>query len=188
MRVTLALEEEPGAAPLEIPWQSAAGRYLDLRENPHAIAEIEPARRHLPLSRFLAALNSDDSIFATLRCHVADRAAETSALGEFHSRFHLVFADFAKNLTREALKTLALRLRELLEKDSPAESLEAELRLARCRFKETGGHGYGLAITLRATGGTPQQAELRWSLGLMRVQQALLYLSRVMRHHTPSPE
>ncbi|MBI1739245.1 MAG: hypothetical protein HYR58_08350, partial [Acidobacteria bacterium] len=63
MRVTLRLELDAEAAEVDI-----AGSHLDLRENPGAIEQIEPARLYRPLRGLLMALNSAESVFASVAC------------------------------------------------------------------------------------------------------------------------
>ena len=69
---------------------------------------------------------------------------------------------------------------ELLEHES-GQTVRLELRVRRCRFRATGGSGFGLALLLRARGETAGQAEIRWGLGLAHLQQALLFVSRGVR-------
>ena len=177
-------ESEP---PLEVPWQDADGRFVDLRENPAAVREIEPGR-HMPLGRFLAAVNSADSVFNSVKCKArageggADAGAE-EAHG-FSSEVALVYAQEGLNGKRANYEGLAQQLVELLSRDAPADALSAELNVRPCRFGEQRHEGYCLRIVLQARGSTAEQAEVRWGLGLARVQQALLYLSRVIRHQT----
>lgn len=182
MRVEVAFELEEQDQGLEVPWanRDRATHYLDLRNDPGAIREIEPARRHRPLHTFLAAVNSADSVFSTAQCKVwlEPESGETS---EFASQIDLFFALEELNLERSNYEGLGQRLMELLTQDS-GESLRAELRVRRCHFRETNERGCFLAVVLRACGETPGQAELRWGLGLVRIQQALLFVSRAIRH------
>jgi hypothetical protein len=185
MRAEVVFDLERAAR--AIPWQDAGGlsSYCDLRSDPGAIREIEPARRHRPLHGFLATLNSADSVFATARAKVwlEPEQGETS---EFASRVEIVFAQEELNVERSHYEGLCQRLLELLTQD-PGESLRAELRVRRCEFRGSGQRGFCLALVLRARGETPGQAELRWGLGLTRVQQALMFLSRGIRQHLALP-
>lgn len=185
MRVEVKAELAPGDATLEIPWEQAGERYLDLRSDARAIAAIEPARRYVPLGRFLDTVNGLDSVFRTAKCsaHAGQGAAAPPESHEFASSVHLLFADEKYNFRVEHYEGLAGQLGELLARDSPADALHAGLRIRSCRFRTAGRDGFCLAILLSAQGATPEQAELRWGLGLTRIQQALLFLSRVVRHH-----
>ena len=181
MRVEVAFELGESDAYLEVPWGKSDGsaRYLDLRSDPKAILEIKPARRHRPLHNFLATVNSPDSVFGTARCRVwlEPEADETS---EFASEIDVFFALEDLNAERSHYEGLCQRLLELLAHES-GETVRAELRVRRCRFRTTGGSGYCLALFLRARGETAGQAEIRWGLGLAHVQQALLFVSRAVR-------
>jgi len=183
MRVDVALTPDP-AERMELPWQSAAGHYLDIRHNARSIYQIEAARRHPPLGRFLATVNSDDSVFATAACRA--QAADGGPSGKphlFSSRIALLFVQEDFNFQTSHFAGLIGQLEKLLAQDSPADELTAALRIGPCRFGRLGRDGFHLALTLTATGDSAEQAELRWGLGLTRVQQALLFLSRVVRQH-----
>lgn len=184
MRVDTALEPDP-AERLEMPWRSAAGHYFDLRQDARSIYQIEVARRHPPLGRFLATVNSEDSVFTTAACRVEVSPAEgePGAEHQFSSRIALLFANQEFNFQSSHYEGLIGQLEKLLGRDSPADSLRVALRLGPCRFAESGREGLHLAITLTAAGESAEQAEMRWGLCLVRVQQALLFLSRVVRQH-----
>lgn len=191
MRVELAVETEESSEKLEIPWESSdqSAEYVDLRENLALVERLPEARRHPPLRNFLAAVNSDDSFFSTARCKTwlrqqdaASRAPAGAEPSEFASRMDLVFALEQFNFDRSHYDDLTQRLQELLTRESASDALRAELRIRLCRFRKLGRWGFCLAILLYARGGSPEQAELRWGLGLARVQQALLFISRILRH------
>jgi hypothetical protein len=189
MRVDVVFEPAEASDCLEIPWESAdpENRYFDLRENPGALERLEAARRHRPLRSFLAAVNSADSLFSTARSkawlrqeHGSSPASDVDSC-EFASRVDLMFASEAFNLEWAHYDALARRLEELLTRDPSPDTLGAELRVHPCRFRAPGRPGFYLRILLSARGATPEQAELRWGLGLARIQQALLFSSRLLR-------
>lgn len=186
MQVEVAFELGDSDVCLEVPWERADGsaRFLDLRDDPKAILEIEPARRYRPLHNFLASVNSADSVFGTARCRVW-LEPETEETSEFASEIAIFFAIEDLNAERGHYEGLCQRLLELLARES-GESVRAELRVRRCRFRTTGGSGYCLALFLRARGETAGQAEIRWGLGLAHVQQALLFTSRTIRQRLAS--
>jgi hypothetical protein len=181
MRVEVVFELGEADALLEVPWAKPDGsaRYLDLRDDPKTIQQIEPARRHRPLHNFLATVNSADSVFSTASCRVW-LEPETGETSEFVSEIDLFFALEDLNAERSHYEGLCQRLVELLAHES-GETVRAELRLRRCQFARTGGHGFCVAIFLRARGETAGQAEIRWGLGLTHLQQALLFVSRTVR-------
>jgi hypothetical protein len=158
--------------------------YSDLRANPQAIEGIAAAKRYLPLRNFLTAVNGADSIFATAGAAVkADSPAAVSAGSayEFASETGLVFAEQAMNGERKQYTDLCAGLKELLERDS-ADTARASLRISSCEFSAEKRRGFCLSIRLVAEGSSAQQAELRWGLGLARLQQALLFRSRNLKH------
>jgi len=194
MRVEVAFQVGDSDEGLEVPWKGREGvpGYLDLRNDPLALGQIEPARRHRPLQNFLAAVNSADSVFSTARCKTwldFEGLGGEGQASEFASRIDLFFALEDFNLDRSRYEELAERLLELLAHD-PTDAVSARLCLHRCCFGAParlpdgqGTRGYALRVFLYARGATPGQAELRWGLGLARLQQALLFISRVIRQH-----
>ena len=75
---------------------------------------------------------------------------------------------------------LSSGLKELLERDT-ANAARAVLRISPCDFTAENRRGFCLGIRLVAEGSSAQQAELRWGLGLARIQQALLFRSRALK-------
>jgi hypothetical protein len=59
------------------------------------------------------------------------------------------------------------------------ENLTTRLEIVPCQFEKV--KGAALRVALTAQGSTAEQARTRWSLGIVRVQQALLFVSRAMR-------
>ncbi len=186
MHVEVAIRADESGETLEMPWESSDPeiRYFDLREDPRAIARIEAARRHLPLRSFLVAVNSEDSVFTTARCKTwlqQAAAASGAEACEFASHVDLVFAPEPFNFQRARYDNLTQRLQELLSRETAPDALRSELSVRPCRFHPAGRLGFCLRILLRARGATPEQAELRWGLGLARIQQGLLFISRIVR-------
>ena len=180
MRVEIVEDAEGEKPALAFPPEEG---FLDLRENPRAIENIAAARQFLPLRNFLTAVNGADSIFLTASVTTkADSPAAVSAglAYEFASKTNLVFADQSCDFDRKRFTDLSLSLKDLLERDS-ADSVRAVLRVSSCDFRPQNRTGYCLSIRLVAVGDTAQQAELRWGLGLARVQQALLFRARALK-------
>ncbi|HEV8385541.1 MAG TPA: hypothetical protein VGQ11_11780 [Candidatus Acidoferrales bacterium] len=156
--------------------------YLDLRENAAGIEQIEPARQHRPLRGLLAALNSGESLFSSVACVTwtkeVPQAAQTV---EFGSRVDVIFTKQRHNFERDTYESLGSQLRVLLDMEAGGDTLAAEICVLRCAFDKAARPGYALRLILTGHGSTPQQAELRWSLGVAHLQQALLFLSRTVR-------
>ena len=96
----------------------------------------------------------------------------------------IVFVDPSFNSERKIYADLASGLKELLERDS-ADTVRLVLRISACDFTAQNQVGFCLSIRLVAEGTSAQQAELRWGLGLARVQQALLFRSRALKQPIP---
>jgi len=173
MRVTVALD------PAE-PRVAAGTQRYDLRADPRAIERIEAARAWPALRRFLANLNSEESLFATIGSRVWSAQEEDQA-GPcvWASRVDVVFARQTANLGRGTHENLAHRLAALLERES-GDALRAELRISPARFPGEIS-GFCLRLILCANGPTQEQAQIRWGFGLARLQQALLFASRTLR-------
>jgi hypothetical protein len=157
--------------------------YVDLRENPRGIERIPAARQYLPLRNFLASVNSADSVFTSASTHARPQSPPPGSSGEaidFSSQTSLVFADSSLNFERDHYTELATRLMGLLERDA-GDALRVILRIAACQFTDEKRQGYSLSIQLIAQGTSAEQAELRWGLGLARLQQALMFSARALR-------
>jgi hypothetical protein len=177
------VEEAEGQA--NVPAFPPEENYLDLRANPGAIEGIPEARQYLPLRNFLASVNGAESVFATSSAGTkSDLPAAVSAgpAYEFASQATIVFAAPSLNWEREHFVGLCSELKELLERDT-ANAARAVLRISPCDFTAENRRGFCLSIRLVAEGSSAQQAEMRWGLGLARIQQALLFRSRALKQH-----
>jgi hypothetical protein len=175
------VEEADGNAPT--PVFPPDENYVDLRANPHAIQRIAVARQYLPLTNFLAAVNVAESMFATASSAAKldlPGAASAEQIYKFASQAKIVFAEPSLNLTRKHYVDLISALKELLERGE-ADAARVVVWISPCDFKFENRHGFCLSIHVMAEGGSPQQAELRWGLGLARVQQALMFRSRALK-------
>lgn len=184
MRVEAANLLSEKTARIEFPWKDAGGEYLDLHENPGAITQIEAARENPPFARMLLELNEEGSLFRTIRAKVwptITSASQPGAENSFQSRMDLIFARDSFNAMPERFDDAVHRLVGLWMKDSSADTLVARLEILPCSYKESARNGAALRITLTAKGSTADQARTRWGLGLVRLQQALLFVSREMK-------
>jgi hypothetical protein len=174
MRVVITKESSPIAL-------GGAAR-LDLREDPGSVASIDAARQHPALRGLLLNLNEDESPFETLGCKVWTTTGDTAAEPHvFASRVDLVLSGRPDQAGETHYDDLARRLAELLERE-PGDALRAELRIAPARFVG-GRQGFCLRLILFAQAAAAEQARLRWTLGIARVQQALLFLARAIRQN-----
>lgn len=144
----------------------------------------------LAIKNFLAAIDSDDSLFCVAQ-PVAEPSAETANGRVFSGDVVLEFREDANARNRGLHFLLIEKLIELLKEAGSQETLETTLCLtsgsisvsdagktAPSRQKEL-----ALWMRLAAKGDSAEQAVLRWGLGLAHLQQALLFTSRFLRMH-----
>ena len=156
---------------------------IDLRANPEAIGQVPAAQEYLPLRNFLTSINGPESVFCTAGVFTkCDSPAAISAglAYEFASQAAIVFAETSLNWERRHYEDLASTLKQLLERDA-TDNARAALRISSCDFPQEKRRGFCMSIRLVAEGSSAQQAELRWGLGLARIQQALLFRSRSLK-------
>jgi hypothetical protein len=122
------------------------------------------------LRGFLAAIESDDSLFACDAPNPAFVGAD-ACCADFMLRFR------SENLrsSRHMHLSLIEKLVELLKVAGSSESLVAIIALLPMAG------GMALGIRLEARGSSADQAGLRWGLGVAHLQQALLFVSRYLR-------
>ena len=135
----------------------------------------------LPVFRgFLSSLSDEQSPFSIVshKLWTAESNLETEPI-LFASRVDLTISNNAQMLDRHQYLDFAAGLAKLLDRE-PGEALHVELQVGSTEFPE-GGHKVALGVVLVARGAGRNQAQLRWSLGLTRVQQALLFEARALR-------
>jgi hypothetical protein len=177
MRVTVSNESGKGCTLI-------GPERVDLREKPAGIEHIDAARRYPTFRGLLLNLNADESPFATFGCKVWIDDEEGAEPVVFASRIDLVISHGAERLGRAQYDEMATRLAELLERE-PGDAVRAELHIAPAKFAG-GSEGFCLRVLLFSRGAKQDQAKLRWSLGLARLQQALLFLARAIRQNRVS--
>lgn len=133
----------------------------------------------LAIKSFLTVMESDDSL---LRATLGGPSSEESESGcayamEIMMRFRR--SELARD--RQLYFLLSEKLIELLRNAGSREFLEAKLWLSSTDRRSKDGHELWLQLT--ATGDTPEQAVLRWGLGLAHIQQAILFTSRYLRQY-----
>jgi hypothetical protein len=173
--VRVALNFDPGESGKVVATESC-----NLSQEPAAIERIEPAQRHAPLRSLLQNLNSAESPLATCGSKVwsaqEDRTNEPSVVA---SRLDLIFSRADMNAQPEAYGKLGQRLVALLGREK-ADALRAEVQVCAAEFRAAQ-QGYCLRLCLYAQGATPEQAQVRWGLGMARLQQALLFAARELK-------
>ncbi len=154
-------------------------------------AAREGAAAGLAIKNFLAAIESDDSLFCVLQPLAGPEAEEPSS-GRYCSADIVIEFRQAEHSGNRSLHFLLMeKLIELLKEAGSAGTLEATLCLAPGSVSASNSGSeekpiqkkLAIWIRLAANGESAEQAELRWGLGLAHVQQALLFTSRHLRMH-----
>lgn len=179
-----------------MPSRSFAGMRIDaVGEMPkwsgEACAVAGDAAAGLAIKSFLAAIDSDDSLFCVAQ-PLAGPSADESASGRVCSGdIVLEFRQVEHSCNRSLHFLLMEKLIELLKEAGSAETLKATLCLTSGSIsmgkpdsqEKPVQKQFALWIRLAAKGDSAEQAVLRWGLGLAHVQQALLFISRHLRMH-----
>lgn len=158
--------------------------------NGHELEEIDSremgavtgeAARDFPVFRgFLSSLNDEESPFSVVKYKLWNTKSNSESEPiAFASRVDLTISQGEQKLDRHQYEEFASRLAKLLERE-PGDALSSELQIASVRFPD-GRQGLSLRVLLLARADGREKAQLRWSLGLARVQQALLFEARALR-------
>jgi hypothetical protein len=158
------------------------------RESSQGIeAAAPPLQENRALNGFLAAVNGSDSFFRVEPTTFAfpDLVLEEGARS-FRLTFRIGFSHGKLNRSRGLFFTLLEKTAELLREAGAADTLGVRLGLGSESDDAPGRASHRLVLELSALGSTPEQAELRWGLGLAHVQKALLFTSRQLRQQISS--
>ena len=177
-----------------MPSRSFAGMRVEaIGEMPKRASGVGPivgdAAAGLAIKSFLAAIESDDSLFCVAQPLTGPSAEESPSGRIFSEDIVLEFRQAELKCQRSLHFTLIEKLIELLKEAGSKETLQATLCLtSTSTLRSSSGSQekpnlkeLELRIRLAAKGESPEQAVLRWGLGLAHVQQALLFTSRFLR-------
>jgi hypothetical protein len=130
------------------------------------------------LKNFFAVVESDDSLFVAepFRVTIADADHDEKAC---IGTTALQFKSGSPTKNKALHLSLLEKLSELLRNAGSAETLTAQLALSAAPNNPR--RTLEIQLVLEARGNSPEQAGLRWGLGLAHVQQALLFTSRQLR-------
>jgi len=175
MRIVITTDGAAGRPPAgsDVPEELDGWDAEEIREDT-AVGE-------LPVFRgFLSSLSDEQSPFSIVSYKLwsADGNWESEPI-VFASRVDLTISNGAQTLDRHQYLDFAAGLAKLLDRE-PGNALRVELQIGSVRFPEAR-QGLSLGVVLVARGAGRDQAQLRWSLGLTRVQQALLFEARALR-------
>ena len=134
----------------------------------------------MAIKNFVAAITSDDSLLRLVE-PIGGPSAQVAEGGGFYiGEMTLEFRDGEHGKQRSLYFLLVEKLIELLRQSGSAETLRATLCLTTGKGKKQK-EEVALWVQLSAKGDSPEQAALRWGLGLTHLQQALLFTSRHLR-------
>ena len=183
MDADYSIELGPTAPALELPWQDPDGRcgYVNLRQQPHRIAELDEVQSYPALGELLRALNGPHSPWQTAKCDVWCEEQESAeielpaAAFSQHCYVDLILSDAYQALRNSlpAHQEMARRSAHLLEdQGEELDATAAEIVIRRCYFHKDDAadspseDGYCLTLYLSGYGATPPQAAERWQAAL----------------------
>lgn len=156
---------------------------------------VGDAASTLASKNFLAAIESEDSMFRIAQPLRGPEPEESASGNVWSGDIVLEFREIEHRGRRGLHLALLEKLIELLKEAGSRESLETKLCLTNASItagsSETLGQPnakeFALWLRLDAKGDSPEQAVLRWGLGLAHLQQALLFTSRHLRLNLTQP-
>jgi hypothetical protein len=145
----------------------------------------------LAIKSFLAAIESDDSLFGVAQPLAGPSTEESPSGRACFGDIVLEFRQGEHSGNRSLHFLLIEKLIELLKEAGSANTLEATLCLTSgsILMSHSGSEEkpmqrqFAMGIRLAAKGESAEQAVLRWGLGLAHIQQAVLFTSRHLRMH-----
>ncbi len=186
MRVEVLRELEPADDELEIPWASSADpwrRYVDLRDCPEEIDQLEECRQYPPLGDLLRTINAPGSAFRSAKCDVwtTTELAEDERLDfrlpfKIGSYVDVVFERLERNSQLELHLHLAEKLRQVLDR-FPVQA-QMEIAVRRCLFHLEKLWGYSLTLFVHAYGSNTIEANEEWRQAIGALGDALAGISR----------
>ena len=172
---------------LEIPWSSEDGvlSYVDVREKPELICELDEVRRFPELGEFLRSVNSHLSAFQSAKCDAGFTREMTSedeifgTAGKFSSYVDFLFVSPALRSSFERQEATARKLTELLRR-APEMAAAVEFLVRRCFFPE---EPDGFYFTCYVFGYSDDEDEARklWGIALRLVGNALVQVTAELR-------
>jgi hypothetical protein len=135
------------------------------------------------LSDFRAALSERDSFFHLQDSIVGFPGRSGEFQGACVGQFVIVFRRLDLSGNRSLYSMLSETLQGLLTETSSSDALFAKLCVAAPATEDPRAPELCLVLQLQAIGTTPEQAEVRWSLGLVRLHEALISASRLLTQH-----
>lgn len=141
------------------------------------------AAASLAIKSFLAAIESDDSLFCLAEPLTGPSGTESADGRGCTGDIVLEFRQAEMKHQRNLHFLLMEKLIELLKEAGSQETLRVTLCLTPRKQNQSDQKQLALGMRLAARGDSPEQTVLRWGLGLAHIQQALLFTSRHLRLH-----
>ncbi|MFB3815644.1 MAG: hypothetical protein ACE14L_16190 [Terriglobales bacterium] len=176
-------------ATLEFPWTSGVSggpRYLDLKQHPELLAQVEEAVRYPELTAFLKAANSRRSLFETAKCDAwyDEEVDEADAIYDGDGRFGC-YVDLAFDRAAADSRFSFFRHEDVgralvtLLKKAPDIPASVEVIVRRCFYRDAAETREGFYFTLYVFGYGQDEAEARrrWRVALDLAGNAILQLS-----------
>lgn len=135
----------------------------------------------MAIKTFVKAIESDDSLLRLIAPLNGPSTQVAEGGGFYIGEMTLAFRDEEQHRQKSLYFLLVEKLIELLRDAGSSETLKATLCLTTVKENKRNPNGVALWVRLSARGDSPEQAALRWGLGLTHLQQALLFTSRHLR-------
>jgi hypothetical protein len=175
---------------ITVPWEAPGEsfRFIDLRENPQAIDEIEEARREPALHSALLALNGAGSRIWTAKCGTWISGTGISGSQDKIDRWEMDAgpdeAEFGAGCYIDILPrdraSFAVQerwIRVLTEKLRGVELRCARIELVLRRAAVRGVAGFGVTCFVQGCGASSELAASRWAEALTRALPALMQVA-----------
>jgi len=147
---------------------------------------FEEASESQALADFRGAVRAKDSFFHLQESVAGFQERSGQARATYVGRFVIAFRRLDLSADRNLYFILLQALQELLKNTSSSDALFATMCVTAPATDATHASEPSLILQLEALGVTPEQAKLRWGLGLQHVQEALLSASDLLRQHLVS--
>ncbi len=179
MEADYAVELTSDDERLQIPWAAPDGKclYLDLKQHPELIYEVEEAQREPALADFLRRINARESAMQSAKCDAWTNDQinpEEEIFGlpaKCGSYIDLIFAD-ERRFSFPAHESLAKQVTQLLKK-APEIPASAEFLIRRCEFQGVEEPGFYFTVYVFGFGDDEQSAHQQWEIGLRLTENAL---------------
>ena len=199
MQADFSVELGAGDPTLQLPWSSPdpAVQYYDLRAHPELLARLPEAAGNEPLAKFLAAVNSPQSLVQSAKCDTwssRQMDVEDEVFGaacKYESYVDLAPLPDGLRDSFPEIEELGRKITRLLQR-APEIPAAADFAIRRCYYGaalDSIREGFYFTFYLSGYGEDERQAREQWSIALHLVGNALLQLAAAelaRPRHSPS--